>query len=474
MLSKQLIAAFAFLLCSLNFNPVWSQKPDPSKTKNNPKLAFKKVKTAGSTLVMVPYKKNEIVVDFTGAKKPEASRTYLTSKGMHFSYACPCQPTLEVWVTNDPEFDPIGVVEGAAGRGKAGGGDAGMSLNFALDPFEGPVPSGRTATPFSNLDNTSAPVVKIAVLDTGVDDELNIDLLQNALRNHPGVGCAETDDTPHGLDVTTFRSSAPADQHGHGTHVNGIIAGIPEALDGRRVNQNVRPEILNVKITDGDGDSGYLNNAICGMYYAMHNKARILNLSWGFRDDSVPAAMIPFLRLADSNNVLIVAGAGNDSAFIDSAEPLKFWPAGFSQTEYGAGNVISVGAYDQNKKEKKRASFSNYGNADVFAPGVRIESTYLDRQPFAFMSGTSMATPFVTRVAASIIARRPGIKAKAVKKCIKDSAVWSFSAPVLTPAPILPDQNLPRNQKQPDSKRKEQKKPQHIKILDPNTPTRCD
>jgi subtilisin family serine protease len=109
--------------------------------------------------------------------------------------------------------------------------------------------------------------------------------------------------------------------------------------------------------------------------------------------------------------IIFCAASGNESSDIDRD---VVYPA-----SYNNSNIITVGASTQ---EDKLASFSNYGknSVDVVAPGVNILSTYPDNS-YAYMHGTSMATPYVTGLIALISAYKPDLTMEEKIKIIKDS-----------------------------------------------------
>jgi thermitase len=96
------------------------------------------------------------------------------------------------------------------------------------------------------------------------------------------------------------------------------------------------------------------------------------------------------VNYAWNNGRLVVSATGNDNGPID-------YPARYP-------NSMAVGAYDQNKN---KASFSNFGpQIDISAPGVQIAAAYhRNNQDYVYLSGTSMATPFVSGVAAPELSR---------------------------------------------------------------------
>ncbi len=245
--------------------------------------------------------------------------------------------------------------------------------------------------------STGSRSVVVAVIDTGVD-YTDSDLAANIWTN-PGeiAGNAADDDgngfanDVHGYDFAN-NDSDPMDDNGHGTHVAGTIAAVGNNGQGvAGVNWSV--SIMPLKFLNSQG-TGYLSDAIRAVNYATMERTRygvnvrVMNNSWGGGDFS--AAMQSAIQAANDAGILFVAAAGN-SGLNNDVNPQ--YPA-----NYTPPNVISVAASDQNDR---LASFSNYGatTVDIAAPGVSIYST-IPGNMYAMYSGTSMATPFVSGVAA--------------------------------------------------------------------------
>lgn len=208
----------------------------------------------------------------------------------------------------------------------------------------------------------------------------------------------------------------------HGTHVAGIIAakrnnGI--GMDG--IAQNVKIMVLRC-VPSGDERDKDVANAII---YAVDNGARILNLSFGKKYVWDKKALDNALRYAEKKNVLIVHGAGNDHANTDS---VTYYPNKWYSKKKWAHNFIEVGAINWKTNEELVADFSNYGqnNVDLFAPGVDIYSTAPENS-YKFASGTSMAAPVVSGVAAVVWSHYPQLSAKELKKILMQSSIKNFS-----------------------------------------------
>jgi subtilisin family serine protease len=148
-------------------------------------------------------------------------------------------------------------------------------------------------------------------------------------------------------------------------------------------------KIVAVRIMDADG-RGKSSTEIAGIDYAIRSGAKVINASYGSTGSS--EIVRDAIERARANGVLIIAAAGNDGSN-DDKKPV--FPAA-----YPDGNILAVAA--TNSKDKL-ASFSNYGaeTVDLAAPGDRIASTYW-KSEYAYLSGTSMATPYVTAAAAML------------------------------------------------------------------------
>ena len=229
--------------------------------------------------------------------------------------------------------------------------------------------------------------IRVAVIDSGVD-YTHPDLAANYVGGADFVG----------------NDGDPMDDHGHGTHVAGIIAAAMNNLTGAPAEEEgvagVAPSarILAYKVCAADGTCSdfAIQQAIA---QAITDNARVINMSLG--DTVFSQSLNDAVQAAWNAGLVIVAGAGNDG----TTEP--FYPAALD-------NVISVGAFDE---DHRRASFSNYGSwVDIAAPGNVIMSSYLgtacgpstvpgDIGCYTWNSGTSMATPFVAGAAALVWSR---------------------------------------------------------------------
>ncbi|MBA2479487.1 MAG: S8 family serine peptidase [Planctomycetes bacterium] len=208
----------------------------------------------------------------------------------------------------------------------------------------------------------------------------------------------------------------------HGTHVSGIIGGVRG--NGRGVAGHcawVRLMVLRV-VPNGDERDKDVANAV---RYAVDNGAQIINMSFGKPYSPDKAYVDAAFRHAAEKGVLIVHGSGNSGK--DNDEDSSY-PNRRVLGEDGAvveefPNWIEVGASTDAKDRHLAASFSNYGQTtvDLFAPGVDIVST-VPGGTVNPASGTSMAAPVVTGVAALVWSQYPTLTAVELKLALLANA----------------------------------------------------
>ncbi len=257
--------------------------------------------------------------------------------------------------------------------------------------------------------------VVIAVLDTGVDFT-HVDLVNNMWIRPENLPAYTDDELGTFNDLNGFNGTDniadPMDDNGHGTHCAGIIGA--EGDNGEGIaGVNWKVKIMPLKFL-GRGGFGSVDDAIESINYAIDRKKhgvniRVISASWGSTQKS--QALEDTIRAAGDAGILFVAAAGNDSSDNDRR---PHYPS-----NYDLPNVISVAALDRNDE---LASFSNYGvkTVDIAAPGKDILSTWLNHD-YREASGTSMATPYVSGVAALIIAEQPSISMEKLRARIMKS-----------------------------------------------------
>ncbi len=203
----------------------------------------------------------------------------------------------------------------------------------------------------------------------------------------------------------------------HGTHVAGIIGA---RRDGGGSVIGIAPNVSLMAIRavpDGDERDGDIANAI---RYAADHGANIINMSFGKAYSPRKSAVDSAVRYAESKGILFVHAAGNDGANVDRSPS---FPNASLTTGARVSGWLEIGASSWKGGAEIPANFSNYSKTrvDVFAPGVDILST-LPNGETGEESGTSMAAPVVSGVAALIMAYFPTLNAKEVRDILITSA----------------------------------------------------
>ncbi|TET46292.1 T9SS type A sorting domain-containing protein [candidate division TA06 bacterium] len=173
----------------------------------------------------------------------------------------------------------------------------------------------------------------------------------------------------------------------HGTSTYGISNAVTDNAVGV---SGLAWECVGMAFRCGSGLSIFTAQAIQAMYYAVGNGAHVLNNSWGgYSPNSNVNAVVQF---AHSQNLVIVASAGNDNS------QAIHYPSGYA-------NVIAVAATDANDR---KSSYSNYGTwVDCCAPGDGIVTTTW-HNGYESIYGTSASAPFVTGLVALVRGQHPG------------------------------------------------------------------
>ena len=267
----------------------------------------------------------------------------------------------------------------------------------------------------------------IAVLDTGVDynhTDINDNIWTNAaeLNGLPGVdddGNGYIDDI-RGWDFNNSDNN-PIDDHGHGTHVAGII--VAEGNNGQGiVGVAYNSKAMSLKVFNSSGGMTTPDRIAAGIRYAVDMGARILSCSFGM---PLYQAVIDAFKYAYDKGAIIIAAAGNDYSTITQ------YPA---KLDY----VVTVGSIGTGNT---RSSFSNYGSPlDIVAPGEDILSlraagtnaagsaSYFappndPNAQYLRLSGTSMATPFVSGLAALMYSQDPDLSFAELIRRLKFSSI---------------------------------------------------
>jgi subtilisin family serine protease len=291
---------------------------------------------------------------------------------------------------HDPQFNDQWALSNSGQRGGKQGADISATLAWAT--------------------TTGTDKVVVAVLDSGVD-YTHEDLIQNMWMRPASMAPYHdeelgTIDDEHGFNAIESATD-PMDENGHGTHCAGIIGAEGENNIGI-AGVNWKVQIMPLKFMNAGG-FGTTKDAIEAINYVIDRKkagvnVRIISASWGSTQRS--RALEDVIRKAYENDILFVAASGNATTNNDRNPHFP--------SSYNVPNVISVAALDRNDQ---LASFSNYGvkSVAIAAPGVDILSTWLG-DAYEEKSGTSMATPVVSGVAALVLAQHPRMSVDDLKK----------------------------------------------------------
>jgi thermitase len=269
---------------------------------------------------------------------------------------------------------------------------------------------------------TGSSSVVIAIVDTGVD-YTHPDLAANIWKNSGEIPNNGIDDDGNGYidDIRGWNfvsaSNDPMDDHGHGTHCAGTIAAVGNnniGITGVCWNAKIMP----LKFLNASGN-GKVSDAISAILYANRMGAQVISNSWG--GTQYTQALKDAI---DASPSVVVCAAGNSG---QNSDKYPQYPAALSSS-----NVISVAATDN---KDALAGFSNYGQSsvDLAAPGVNIRSTYKNGQ-YQYLSGTSMATPYVSGVAGLLKAANPSMTKTQIKDRILNTVdkLSSLSGKVAT------------------------------------------
>lgn len=267
------------------------------------------------------------------------------------------------------------------------------NIEVALDPqrtlYAQQTPYGYTNVQANQLVQSDLTARKVCIVDTGIN-----------------LGHSDLPDENGGLTGEANNSAVgnwDNDGHGHGTHVAGIISSLDNSIGVIGMYPGVSMHV--VKVFDDTGTWAYASDLISALDQCQDAGANIVNLSLGGTSRSA-AEEAAFQAFADSG-MLIVAAAGN------SGNTALSYPASYDA-------VVSVAAVNANNV---KASYSQSNSqVELAAPGNAILSTY-PNNTYAYMSGTSMATPHVSGAAALVWSFFPSCTAAEIRSALDASAL---------------------------------------------------
>ena len=293
---------------------------------------------------------------------------------------------------------------------------------------------------YDTLPNTQAEEIIVAVVDTGVDhnhEDLK-DIMWTNEKEIAGNGIDDDNngyiDDIHGINTLIRDAQGAATlntmgSHWHGTHVAGTIAATQNNGTGiAGVASNVK--IMAIRTVPDDADE--LDSNIVEAYlYAAKNGARLINCSFGKEvNEGGMVVRDTINEIGKKYNTLVIASAGNDSsgpfAWHNNDTSPKY-PAAFdSENLLVIASTTSSGSL---------STFSNIGikSVDIAAPGSNIYSTLIGNK-YGMASGTSMASPNITGVAAMVLSYYPKLSATELKSLLMKTAtpVAAFKAQIVS------------------------------------------
>ena len=260
--------------------------------------------------------------------------------------------------------------------------------------------------------------VVVAVIDTGIDIE-HKDLQGKIWENVKEIPNNNIDDDNngfiddvHGYNFLDNNSFVYTDEYidAHGTHIAGVIAAREKNREGIKGICGDFVKIMPLKVLgkNGNGDINDLKRAIV---YAHDNGARICNISLGTRQ--YDEELDDLIKRYD--DMLFVVAAGNGANYVGYDISVKeVYPASLNYD-----NVITV---SNMSFDGKRYESANYGKkVAIFAPGTYVLSTLPNNQ-YGYITGSSIATPFVTAASALIMSIRSDISINQIKNIIIESS----------------------------------------------------
>ncbi|NBU20794.1 serine protease [bacterium] len=258
--------------------------------------------------------------------------------------------------------------------------------------------------------------IVVAVIDTGIDP--NHQALSKNLWKDPSDKKGK-----FGKNFVDPECN-PIDEHGHGTHVAGIIGA---ELDRELGTSGVahRVSLMPIKYySESNSGTVNLSNTIQAIHYAIDHGAKIINYSGGGPEFSEQEYLA--IKKAESKGILFIAAAGNEKQNIDQSNNFYFPasysnPAAFRNLPHSPLKNIVVVAATNKKNDLIPASNWGKTSVDVAAPGEDILST-LPNGRSGVLTGTSQATAFVTGIAALILAENSRLTPSLVKKILIESS----------------------------------------------------
>lgn len=351
------------------------------------------IQTIDTPRYIVKYKSspNTSIGKMNAMRDVSAERVQLGRPGDYFAVVdvesanAKMQASAKAALDKDPNVEYIEPIQ----TYKAFAADSSYDYQWAINEKSLLEPMKHAGVGLEAYDSLGLPgrAIKVAVLDTGVDHRL-LDL-----KGKVDVANGKNFTDPNG-DGDTL------DQHGHGTHVAGVIGATRDnGVSMRGMVSNV--SILPVKVLGADG-TGDTDQIARGIKYAVDAGAKVINMSLGGAESRTIGYM---LKYAYDRGVVVVAATGNEADMVS-------YPASSKYT-------ISVGATNSFGMV---AEYSNFGlGVDVVAPGSKVASLIPDGN-VVYMDGTSMATPHVSAIVALLKSQHADLGVEDIRSLLQRTA----------------------------------------------------
>ncbi|MDQ3937955.1 MAG: S8 family peptidase, partial [Chloroflexota bacterium] len=320
--------------------------------------------------------------------------------------------------------EEISLDHGLAGDG--GAASIKITSNAAPRMPAGVVRVGATRNTTASINGVDQRVkADVAILDTGVDG------------NHPDLNVVG------GYNCTGSNRGSWGDAHGHGTHVAGTVAALDNGFGVVGVAPGAR--LWSVKVLNAQG-TGYLSWLVCGIDWVTARRDKsdssrplieVANMSLRFtlanadnRDCGIPSGDTvhkAICRSVRAGTVYAVA-AGNDQRNARYYRPAAYQEVitvsaivDYDGKPGGLARQADYCGFYSGDPDDTFAKFSNYGAVvDITAPGKCVMSTYPGKR-YAWMSGTSMATPHVAGGAALYLQSYPNATPSQVRRALQSA-----------------------------------------------------
>ena len=354
------------------------------------------------------------VVQVSGSSLEDAMRTYESDPDVQY-----VEPDYKITVNPIENVGETASVRSLQAAGSSYPNDPGYPDQWGL--YNTANPGADISAPLAWGGTTGSSGVIVALIDTGVD-YTHPDLAANIWTNPVEVINGIDDDNNGYIDDVrgwnfVSKTNDPMDDNGHGTHCAGTIAAVGNNGIGI-AGVTWSTKIMPLKFLDSKG-SGYTSDAISAILYANKMGVPIISNSWNGNGNSQSLK-----EAIDASGAVIICAAGNKG---ENSDINPQYPAAFT-----SDNIISVAG---STPQDTLASFSNYGpvSVDLAAPGDKIYSTS-NSGGYSYLSGTSMATPYVSGVAALLKAQSPSISTAQIKGKILNNCdvLQSFAGKVST------------------------------------------